>query len=330
MKDSYQTAKSTPVQLSMFNLETCGGSPNVISFSESRGGREPCASPDGQMIEKYGRGLARANRSQRPAKVKGLMMIGTYGPIFIDSSVLAARELSSGNKSQARSLSERLGERLIQNLQSGSMEFDLTWKVHTTPLGLRIYRLRASTRRTSDKDCGGQESGWPTPRAEDSESTGAHRGNPDTLNSAAKVAGWATPKAVSGAYQNGKNGEICLNLEGQVKLSGWASQRSTDAKCGHNYTENCEGKDLSKDASLAGWASPSRRDYKDTPGMATTGVNPDGSERSRLDQLPRQANLASGQTQSGTSAVTGKAGASLNPKFSEWLMGFPFSWSEVV
>lgn len=34
---------------------------------------------------------------------------------------------------------------------------------------------------------------WPTPRSEDSESTGAHRGTPDTLTSAAKAA-WATPK----------------------------------------------------------------------------------------------------------------------------------------
>ena len=40
------------------------------------------------------------------------------------------------------------------------------------------------------------------------------------------------------------------------------------------------------------WVTPAARDYKDSEGMATTGVNPDGSVRSRLDQLPRQANLA--------------------------------------
>ncbi len=38
--------------------------------------------------------------------------------------------------------------------------------------------------------------------------------------------------------------------------------------------------------------TPAARDWKDTAGMATTGTNPDGSERSRLDQLPRQAALA--------------------------------------
>ena len=38
---------------------------------------------------------------------------------------------------------------------------------------------------------------WPTPRAEDSESTGAHRGNLDTLNSATRnweASSWMTPK----------------------------------------------------------------------------------------------------------------------------------------
>src|SRR4051812_5719857 len=49
-------------------------------------------------------------------------------------------------------------------------------------------------------------------------------------------------------------------------------------------------------AQLASWSTPSARDWKDSPGMATTGTNPDGSMRSRLDQLPRQAQLASWAT----------------------------------
>ena len=42
------------------------------------------------------------------------------------------------------------------------------------------------------------------------------------------------------------------------------------------------------EASASPWVTPSARDWKDTPGMATE--REDG--RSRLDQLPRQANLA--------------------------------------
>jgi hypothetical protein len=45
-------------------------------------------------------------------------------------------------------------------------------------------------------------------------------------------------------------------------------------------------------ATFAAVTTPSARDWKDTPGMSESGVDPDGSTRSRLDQLPRQANLA--------------------------------------
>ena len=45
------------------------------------------------------------------------------------------------------------------------------------------------------------------------------------------------------------------------------------------------------DLPQVGWSTASSRDWKDTAGMATTGINPDGSERTRDDQLPRQAQL---------------------------------------
>lgn len=110
------------------------------------------------------------------------------------------------------------------------------------------------------------------------------------------------------------------------------------------------------------WATPSARDWKDSPGMATTGVDPDGSTRSRLDQLPRpvaaamwptpthrdhfpphtpeyiaqkkalghgMSNLSDigplGMAPTGSSATTEKPGA-LNPAFVFWLMGFPPEW----
>jgi hypothetical protein len=100
--------------------------------------------------------------------------------------------------------------------------------------------------------------------------------------------------------------------------------------------------------------------------MATTGTNPDGTERKRLDQLPRQAALAtwptpsaakntknskdpqrmkengvqtaladaawltdSGETPSGSPAVTTNTVApklSLNPSLSRFLMGLPLIW----
>jgi hypothetical protein len=56
------------------------------------------------------------------------------------------------------------------------------------------------------------------------------------------------------------------------------------------------------------WATPSARDFKDTTGMSTTGTNPDGSERNRLDQLPRQAALAGWQTPQAFDSGLGREG----------------------
>jgi hypothetical protein len=69
-----------------------------------------------------------------------------------------------------------------------------------------------------------------------------------------------------------------------------ATGRSKGQKAIHGTKHGCA--DLVADAALAAWATPAERDWKDTPGMAETGTNPDGSERTRLDMLPRQAHLA--------------------------------------
>lgn len=59
-------------------------------------------------------------------------------------------------------------------------------------------------------------------------------------------------------------------------------------------------------AKMAGWPTSSARDWKDSPGMATSAVNPDGSSRSRTDQLPRKALLAGWPT--AMAANSGKPG----------------------
>lgn len=59
------------------------------------------------------------------------------------------------------------------------------------------------------------------------------------------------------------------------------------------------------DLSLAPWNSPKARDWKDTAGMAETGINPDGSIRNRMDSVARQAHLAGWPTTGAGDATRG-------------------------
>lgn len=70
------------------------------------------------------------------------------------------------------------------------------------------------------------------------------------------------------------------------------------------------------------WASPTARDWKDSPGQATEWANPDGTMRERLDLMPRQA---FGARAIGSTVET-ESGAQLNPEHSRWLMGLPREW----
>jgi hypothetical protein len=58
------------------------------------------------------------------------------------------------------------------------------------------------------------------------------------------------------------------------------------------------------------------------------GVDPDGSIRSRLDQLPRKAQLAdSGPIATGGTGATASTGQ-LDPAYSRWLQGLPPEWCD--
>ena len=112
--------------------------------------------------------------------------------------------------------------------------------------------------------------------------------------------------------------------DSSVSLATVATPRSEDSECAGAHRGIADG--LHSQAKLAAISTPSSRDWKDSPGMSESGVDPDGSTRTRLDQLPRQAQLAvSGETVTGGTGATESTGQ-LNPEYSRWLQGFPAAW----
>jgi hypothetical protein len=149
-------------------------------------------------------------------------------------------------------------------------------------------------------------SSWPSPDAcrrggeyADPEKAALRReqGHQVNLSEAAQITHWPTPQTHDDKLRDNPeadNHSFPHDLSNAATLASWATPKAEDSECAGAHRGVADT--LTAQSSLAAWASPSARDWKDTAGMATTGTNPDGSERSRLDQLPRQVNLASWPT----------------------------------
>ncbi|MGA9668427.1 MAG: hypothetical protein WBQ94_04420 [Terracidiphilus sp.] len=150
-------------------------------------------------------------------------------------------------------------------------------------------------------------------------------GNNDYSRRIVELASVPTPNAMEGGQTSrsgDRKGELLMG--GIAQLTTVATPRSEDSECAgaHRGTPDT----LHSQTKLAAVTTPSSRDWKDTSGMSESGVDPDGSTRTRLDQLPWQAQLAdSGQTATGGTAAT-KSTGQLDPAYSRWLQGVPPEW----
>ena len=215
--------------------------------------------------------------------------------------------------SESATLEQSLVSKLMARLDTaGSTLYQETWKRRATPLRRRYWAHTARVLRTSDSDCTSVPSpctpnGGRSMSTEKMDATGRTldgRKHAASLEHAVKFATVTTPQA------RDENRSCC---------SAAALERE----------RNREGRSnsLALNAALASISTPSARDWKDSSGMSESGVDPDGSIRSRLDQLPRQAQLAaSGLTAIGGTDAT-ESTDQLDPEYSRWLMGLPPEWS---
>lgn len=293
---SSRPAMSTRDQSQMSPRTISEATASAISSPELAVGASPSVSPGGQMIDLFGQEVAPASRSAQPERARQPMTNITCGLRGFLSSPSAA-------------LQQSLESRLKRQLDGvGSTLFSLTWKTKGTPAGRPYCQLAASALRTSDSDSGS----WPTPRAEDSESSGMRwsRGKADTLTAVSSLTSWAIPAARD-----------------------YKSESATD-EFNEQRWKHPRGKPLSAEATLAAWPTP----------KVATGDYQYGKDKEKILNLQGAAKLASwspprankwgfpdahgsqeapvsGPTSNGFHAQTGKPGQ-LSPEHSRWLMGY--------
>lgn len=291
------------------NRKTSGGSRSVTSSPGSASGVTPLETLDGQMIFPLGQEAVPASLSVRAGSGEASQITVTYG-------------LHGSGLSESHDLSISLANKYrVLTASHGSTLFRLTWKTRRTHAGRSIPARRASAHRTFVNGC----TSWPSPMAGTPAQNGYNEaGNNDSSRKTVALASWPTPNHnTTGAGTQGREGGE--NLQTAAQMIGWPTPTADDPN--NAMRKSGQFKSLTRDSHLVGtsWSSPSARDWKDTPGMAK-----ETEDRARLDQLPRQAHLASEHSgnSNGTNAQTAGSGPFLlNPRFSLWLQGLPDAWA---
>lgn len=266
---------------------TYEASTSVISSPGSASGPLRPAPPAGQTLVASGPAVALANRSARRGRASALTTLAISGPTGFGS--LRSAGLT-------RSLVSRL-----QRQVSGSILYELIWKVSALPSGVLIYRLRASPRaRTSANVC----SGWPT----------------CTTPSGGQT--WPPGTSATGRRPDGSKATV--NLEQVARLAGWPTTTRMDGNGARNRTsgrsdpnsKHHDGLTMCDAVSLTGWATT--RDFRSDRGVLTA------SELygSKGQPLARQALYADA---TGCSVTTPASGL-LRPGHSRWLLRIPPAW----
>ncbi len=166
----------------------------------------------------------------------------------------------------------------------------LTWMIWDTPQGHLLFRLAPSMPRIGAKEY----SLLHTPTAQPFGSNEMMRKRGMDLIQEALM--FPTPKVARGGYQN-SHGKKAYTLAGMAETGMWPTPRN-------NSGPSIDKKHLSLDGAVQLWATPSARDWK--------------SGKASQETMERNSRPLSEQI-----------GGQLNPRWVEWLMGFPDGWTDL-
>lgn len=330
-----------------------------ISSPASADGTSPCNSPNGLPAVPSGPAAVPVRRSARLANVRAAndarartlcgaldelatayaQIAATHG---LPTAAIYGRKPGASSHEAARlsSLESRLRAQTDLN---GSPEYALRWKSSPMLLGAPIIRLRASARRISDSDF----SGWPTPMA-GSPGTDTYNpaGNTDSSRKTVELVGW--PTTTRGDAESGQRapsfnsrhtgGDSRLRVIAQ--FAGWPTPTKGNAD-GSQIAKDASGTgrrpdgskatvSLNQVAQLTGWPTARATDAEKNV-RKMDGSLREIERKGGPQDLCQAANLlTSGATSTSFTAPTAKRAASLNPRFSGWLMGYPTAWCEAA
>lgn len=181
--------------------------------------------------------------------------------------------------------------------------------------------------------------GWPTTTASDGKGKDAPGpAGGVSLCEVAKLAGWPTPMAGSPATETyNAAGNTDSSRKTVELLAGCSTPRATDDKGAMQESPTtqqrvADGKaNLSEQVvTLTGWSTPAVRDAKGANTLPRAVRSPGKPEDQLANQAAHLLTFEPGTDSESSSAGTASPGASLNPYFSAWLMGYSESWLDCL